>query len=35
MSFDDLDVGKCPYCGGDMITEEDLSYYCENCGIGG
>lgn len=31
MTFDDLDVGKCPYCGGDLIKEEDGDTYCEDC----
>lgn len=32
MSFDDLEAGKCPYCGGDIVTDEDLSRYCDECG---
>lgn len=38
MSSDDLDVGKCPFCGGQMITMWDdeldkIEYYeCEDCG---
>lgn len=32
MSFDDLEIGRCPYYGGDLIEEEDGTYVCEECG---
>jgi predicted RNA-binding Zn-ribbon protein involved in translation (DUF1610 family) len=35
MSVDDLDVGKCPICGEEMIEKtDDLGQYieCEFCG---
>lgn len=32
MSVDDLEVGKCPFCGGDMYEDEEANYICEECG---
>ena len=36
MSIDDLDIGKCPYCDGELIeywNGYDEYYECENCGV--
>ena len=32
MSVDDLEVGHCPRCGGDMIEHSDGTVCCEECG---
>jgi predicted RNA-binding Zn-ribbon protein involved in translation (DUF1610 family) len=32
MSVDDLEVEKCPYCGGDMIWTDEETHECEDCG---
>lgn len=29
--FDDLDIGKCGFCGGDIVEDEDGTVYCDNC----
>lgn len=36
MSVDDLEVGKCPYCGGEIIHYSDAEGdwdECEQCGF--
>jgi len=32
MSVDDLEVNKCPLCGGEMFEDEDGNLICEECG---
>jgi uncharacterized Zn finger protein (UPF0148 family) len=32
MSVDDLEVGKCPRCGGEVIEFKDGKIICEDCG---
>lgn len=31
MSVDDLDAGKCPMCGGNLIEREDGWLECDSC----
>ena len=32
MSVDDLEAGRCPRCGGDVIEYSDGKIRCEECG---
>lgn len=32
MTIDDLEVGKCPFCSGEMVQTEAGYEYCEECG---